>query len=880
VSLSAGSKLGPYEITGPLGAGGMGEVYRAKDTRLGRDVAVKILPAHLSDNSEVRERFEREARAISSLNHPHICTLFDVGRDGQADYFVMELLEGESLSTRLERGPMKLDEALKVGAQIADGLAAAHRQGLVHRDLKPGNVVLTKAGAKILDFGVAKLKEEQVVDMATRTTPLTSHGAMVGTVQYMAPEQLEGRPVDHRADLFAFGALLYEMITGQRAFAGKSQASVIAAILTSEPRPASELVPALPPALDRVIKSCLAKEPDERWHSAGDLARELRWIGEGKASPAPVAAAKNGMKGRELVAWGLAGILLATAVIVALRPRPGTAVVKRTTKFSVTPANGQIDGAPVISPDGRSIVFSLSPESGSPGLWLHSLDTGEARSLPGTEGARQPFWSPDGKSIAFFAQGRLKKTGLTGEPPVRLCDAPDTRGGSWSEAGDILFCANSASGLFRVGAAGGSPTAVTTPDTAAGEQSHRMPWFLPDGRHFLYTVTGSERSGVWWGSLDGAPSKRLLPDVTAAKYDPRGYILFRRGGALMAQRFDTDHGELRGDALVAAADVGTDGQITAFDQYSISSGGVLVYRTGVSQKLRLTWTDRAGAASGLAAPEHNLFEPALSPDETRLAVGGAPAGGGDPAIWLLDLAPGGQLSRLTFGKREPETAIWSRDGRFVYYTQNDPGGWSIVRKASDGTGAEESVFSGKYPVWGGSVSPDGRFLVVEQYPPESGGDLWLLPLDGSRTLQPYRQSSSNETHASFSPDGRYLAYSSDEQGTAEVFIETVPPSGSRWQVSSGGGDQACWRADGKALYYVNANRMLVEVDVKGLSPFVMGAQRPLFRLSIPTLLLTGPRTFYAATRNGERFIVNTLVGDRGAPGFEVVLDWDAALGAK
>jgi len=858
----------------------MGEVYRAKDTRLGRDVAVKILPAHLSQNTEVRERFEREARAISSLNHPHICTLYDIGRDGDADYFVMELLDGEPLSARLDRGPMKPDEALRIGAQVADGLAAAHRQGIVHRDLKPGNVVLTKSGAKILDFGVAKLREEQVVDMATRTTPLTTAGAMIGTVQYMAPEQLEGKPVDHRADLFALGALLFEMITGQRAFAGQSQASVIAAILTSEPRPVSELVPGAPPALDRVVKSCLAKDPDQRWQSAGDLARELRWIADGKA-PAIAPSQRRAMTGRELIAWGIAGIFFAAAILMAVRPRSGSAAPMPTTRFSVAPANGQVDGAPVFSPDGRSIVFVLGPDAGKSSLWLHSLDSGLSRSLPGTEEARQPFWSPDGKSIAFFAQGRLKTMSLAGEPPIRICDAADARGGSWGSGGDIIFCPNSASGLFRVAAIGGTPTVLTKYASETGQQSHRMPSFLPDGRHFLYTATGSsEHSGIYWASLDGADTKRVLPDVSSARYDERGYIVFRRAGTLMTQRFNAKTGETSGDAVVLASDVGTDPQLTAFDQFSISRRGALAFRTGASQQMRLTWTDRAGKPLGLAAPDHSLFEPSLSRDETKLTAGGTLAAGGDGAVWVVDLQAGGQISRLTFGKREPETPAWSADGKFLYFTQAGSDGWAIVRKAADGTGTEETLIQTKRPTWGDSASPDGRYLVLEQYEAESGGDLWLLSLDGEHTLTPYRKTPGNETHAMFSTDGRYLAYSSDEQGGSEIFVETVPPSGSRWQVSSGGGEQAAWRSDGKALYYVNANRMLVEVDIKSTVPFVLGSQRQLFQLPIPTVSLTGPRTYYAVTRDGQKILVNALAGREGTRDFQVVLNWDTPLRAK
>src|SRR2546426_797921 len=573
MSLEPSTRLGPYEIISSIGAGGMGEVYRARDTRLDRTVAIKILPEHLSSNPQLRERFDREAKAISSLSHPHICPLYDVGHQDGIDYLVMEHLEGETLAQRLKKGPLPPERALEYAIQIADALDTAHRRGVIHRDLKPGNIMLTKAGAKLLDFGLAKLGGAHPAAAFSRLSalptedrsPLTAEGTIVGTLQYMAPEQLEGKETDARTDIFALGTVLYEMATGQRAFKGKSQASLIAAILTSEPPPISSLQPMTPPALDRLVKTCLAKDPDERWQSAHDLTHELRWIAEGGSQaglPAPLRAIRTG---RERI-WIAASVLLGVAVVLlgilyARAGKVGQEVVRASIEFppgSRFVFTSDVAGPPAISPDGRALVYGATDERGARRLWLQRLDTSDAHPLSGTEDAKYPFWSPDSRSVTFFAGGELKRLEVSGGLPVAICSTGDGRGGTWGDDGTILFSPEYRAGLFRVPASGGEPAPVTRLDEAT-HSSHRWPQLLPDGSHFLYLGishdrTKSENDALYWASLDGRENRMLMRSGANAIY-ASGNLLYVRDTNLVAQPFDPARGELRGEPVTVASNV-------------------------------------------------------------------------------------------------------------------------------------------------------------------------------------------------------------------------------------------------------------------------------------------------------------------------------------
>src|SRR5689334_2573471 len=655
MTIQTGARLGPYEITAPIGAGGMGEVYRAKDTRLGRDVAVKVLPAAMSSSPELRQRLDREARTISQLSHPHICTLHDVGHQDGTDYLVMELLEGETLADRLGRGAMPLDQALRIGVEIAGALDAAHRQGIVHRDLKPGNVMLTKSGVKLLDFGLAKLAApptsvSQATSLPTalpESQPLTSRGTILGTFQYMAPEQLEGREADARSDIFAFGCVLYGMLTGQKAFTGKSQASLIGSIMTTEPAPISSIQPMTPPAVDRLVKGCLAKEPEHRWSTAHDVMLQLQWIAEGGSAaglPAPVAARR---RSREKLAWGVAGALALAAAALAYGFAKRAPQPPRMVRFEVAiPPNVSAIDAPKISPDGRLLAFNATDATGKAQIWIRPLNALAAQPLAGTEGTRRPFWSPDSRYLAFMAEGKLKKIDVTGGPPTKICDAPTAVDGSWSPEGVILLDGTGTDPILRVPAAGGTPVVAVKTEPSRKEIQVGWPEFLPDGRHFLYMAANQKPDDGAYriGSLDSAETKPLAPAQTMLAYAPPGYLLFVKDKTLVAQPFDAKALKITGEPVPLAEQIGTDA--VGLARFSVSRDGVLAYRTGDSGD-RIMWVDRSGKELGTILENGEYQDVQISPAGDQIAFDLQDARLGRADVWLRDLARGVN-SRFTF----------------------------------------------------------------------------------------------------------------------------------------------------------------------------------------------------------------------------------------
>ena len=767
MAILPGLRLGPYEILSAIGAGGMGEVYRAKDTRLDRIVAIKVLPPHLADSPELRERFEREARTIASLNHPHICTLHDVGHQDGTDFLVMEYLEGETLAQRLIKGPLPLDQVLQYAIEIADALDKAHRKGVTHRDLKPGNIMLTKSGTKLLDFGLAKLKQEvapanvQLSQLPTAKDPLTAQGTIVGTLQYMAPEQLEGKEVDARTDIFAFGAVVYEMATGKRAFEGKSQASVIAKILETDPPPISSLQPMTPPALDRVVKKCLAKEPERRWQGVSDLCDELKWIAEGGSQLTSVPTAP----GKGIRSIGLrwliasAGVLLLVTVVTSLatwKLKPPPPLSSRPeSRFTITLPQGQqlagLEEGPAVAlaPDGTHLAY-VARQGGTQQLYLRAMDSLEARPISGTEGAVEPFFSNDGQWVGFFAGGKLKKVSLSGGPAVTLSEVAVSRGASWGSQGIITFAPiNLGFALQQVADGGGTPQPLTRFEKA--ELSHGWPDFLPGGNAVLFAASTANfnwtNAQVAVQSLVTGERRNLIQGASQPRYAPSGHLVYAQGGTLMAVPFDTQRLTVTGTA-VPVVDVVQQSTSNGEAQYSISSTGTLVYVSGGLQSVqsRLVWVSRNGTEQPLAAPAHTYRAVRLSPSGRQIAVSIEEQ---ETQVWLYDVSRD-TLTRLTFEGNLNLNPIWTPDGKRIAFLSNKEGPLNIFWQLADGSGGLERLTTSEYNQSPISWSPDGQLLAFTEQNPTTGFDIWVLRLS-DRKAQPFLRTRFNESAPQFSP---------------------------------------------------------------------------------------------------------------------------------
>jgi len=898
MALSPGTKLGPYEIVTTLGAGGMGEVYRARDTRLGRDVAIKVLPQHLSSNPDLRTRLEREARSISSLQHPHICVLYDVGHHDGTDFLVMELLEGETLAARLHRGALPLEQLLKIAVEIANALDRAHRQGIVHRDLKPGNIMLTKSGAKLMDFGLAKpaplgvavggpgnaplLSAARTAEGPSPASPLTTSGSIVGTIQYMPPEQIEGKPADARSDIFAFGAVLYEMATGKRAFEGKSQLSVASAILEKDPEPVSSVQPTSPPALDFVIRTCLAKDPDARFQTAHDVELQLKWIAAGGSQagmPSPVPIRREV---REQI-WRGAALLFAVssiALAVAYFKTKSAEGVHPVTRFAIslpaTQALALVDHtALALSPDDKHVVY-VSQSSGTSQLYLRSIDRLDALPLPGTDGASSPFFSPDGEWIGFFADGQLKKISVNGGPPVTLAEASENRGGSWGPDDTIVYSPSPPVGLSRVSAAGGQPQLLTTPEAARGERTHRWPEILPGGKAVVFTVGSLTSSDYFLDaalavlSLDTSKIKILPLKGTNPHYLATGHLLFGSQGGLFAVPFDLRRLEVTGAALPVLEGVALFAGTGAV-QYSVSRAGSIVYVPGNPQGASnpLVWVSRDGSTHPLAAPQRPYGEPHLSPDGNRVAV---TLRGRNADVWIYDIGRN-ILTRLTF-EGSNSAAVWTPDGKRIAYRCEKSGASNlgICWKPADGSVAEERLTASTYTQLPQSFSPDGEFLAFSQFDPKTQQDIWILPLKGNRQPRPFLKTTFYENHPELSPDGHWLAYESTDTGVSEVYVQAFPGPGGKWQISNGGGEFPRWARNGRELLYYSGST-LMSVNISYRPTFSATAPRRLFE-GRPLSLGAGATTLYDIAPDGQHLIM--AWGSETGPGstqVHVVLNW-------
>jgi serine/threonine protein kinase len=896
MALAAGTKLGPYEILGSLGAGGMGEVYRARDSRLDRDVAIKILPPHLSENAEAKQRFDREARTISSLNHPNICTLYDIGHQEGIDFLVMEFLDGETLADRLRKSPLSIEQVLRYGIEICDGLEKAHRSGVVHRDLKPGNIMLTRGGAKLMDFGLAKTVTVVAADFSSLTVtlstpvashPLTAQGSVVGTFQYMSPEQVEGKEADTRSDIFSLGAVLYEMATGKRAFEGKTAASAMAAVLERDPAPMCSIQPMTPPAFERLVKVCLAKDPDERWQTVHDLNLQLKAIAQAGSQPAsqtgvhPLLAASSRRRGQ--LPWFVAALLAVLAVgslVLAYITSHRSAPLLRT---AIDPPekmhfnfSGDNSGTPAISPDGHYIVFGAAGVNGEQ-LYLRSLDNVTAQPLPGTEGGYFPFWSPDSRSIAFFTFDKLKRIDVGNSSAVSLCDGSLGRGGSWNSDGTILAAIYYNQGIFRVPASGGTPTALTKVDFV-NYSSHRWPFILPDRKHFLYLAVNHDQptgpnTGVFFASIDGKENRMLFSSLSNAIY-AAGRLLYIRENSLMAQPFDPAAGKFIGDSKVLPETPQYDGSVWRAN-LSVSDNGMMVYVVSgaVVGTQSLSWLDRSGKQIGTVGDSGSFQELELSPDEKKLAV--TDSNSAAASIWLYDLS-GKPRTKLTYNSGVSRTPTWSPDGREIAFTSHQQA--SISSLATSGGTPERILIS--LPARAGNISPqptdpgygsvtswshDGKYILYDQ-----AFTVYALPTFGDH--KPIKYTDGRE--AVFSPDGRWVAYVYIQPGQApQIFVAPFPWTGAKWQVSQGTmGAEPRWRADGKEIYYYDLSQInAAEVNGSG-STFEVGNSKPLFHVGLSSVSME-----YSPSHDGQRFIAITAT-EGSSQQLTLVQNWVSELG--
>jgi eukaryotic-like serine/threonine-protein kinase len=898
--LAAGSKLGPYEIQSPLGTGGMGEVYRARDTKLDRDVAIKVLPAAFARDADRMARFQREAKLLASLNHRNIAAIYGLEDSAGTPALVMELVQGPTLADRMKAGPIPIDEALPIAKQISEALEYAHERGIVHRDLKPANVKVTKEDeVKVLDFGLAKAIEgdpesSDISNSPTISRMATQAGVLLGTAAYMSPEQARGKAVDRRTDIWAFGCVLYEMLTGRMTFQGESVTDRLAAVIRAEPD-WSQLPEATPTRVRVLLQRCLQKDLKQRLQAIGDARISLDEVLSGAPEPSPAAAVSATTPfWRRALPWALfAAALVALGVLgfVHFREKPKVAEVVRLQLPVPEKMIMPVASSFALSPDGRQLAFYAMGADAVQHLWVRSMDSLEARPLPGSESTPNPapiFWSPDSQYIVFDGGGKLKKIGISGGPAQTLCDmSGNSIGGSWNSDGVILF-GQSPGPIMRVSANGGPSSVLTILDSSKAESNHAFPSFLPDGRHFLYLRLSRqpENSGVYVGSLNAKPeeqaSKLLIKTAFGVAYVPSsnpdsGQLLFVRDGALMAQPFDAHRLELSGVPVPVAEKLGT---YREFGFFSASKNGILVYRAGGGGgEIQLTWYDRQGKVLGTAGERGFYVSPALSPDGKEAAVSQIDLKDGKRIIWLVDFSRG-TSTRLTFGSGSAEFPIWSPDGKRILYMSNPDGVFDLYQKLASGAKEEELLLKSSETKAPTSVSLDGRFLLYFLVDPKTSLDLWVLPLMGDKKPFPFLRTKYNEADGDFSPDGHWVAYRSDESGRYEIYVRRFSPdspaegtdTGGKWQVSYSGGIEPRWSTDGKKLYYLTLDWKVMEVEV---------STNPAFRAGTPKLLFQGPLqrgiTHGRYTVDGKRFLFRAPVEQTAQAPFTVVLNWQSAL---
>ena len=884
MGISAGTRLGPYEIIAPLGAGGMGEVYRARDARLERTVAIKVLSTHLSDNPDLKQRFEREAKTISQFNHPNICTLYDVGHENSTDYLVMEFLEGESLAERLKRGPLPLKEMIAIGCDIADALDRAHRAGIVHRDLKPGNIMLTKSGAKLLDFGLAKpavmgaslgsgstpllSAAMTVTSPSPQYSPLTRQGTLVGTVQYMSPEQIQGSEADARSDIFAFGAVLYEMATGKRPFDGKSQIKVASAILEDEPQPVSAVLKTSPPALDRLVQACLAKNPDERFQSALDVKLELKWLS--RAQPGSVSTRPR------LAGWvayaALASIAVVAAILLWAR---FTQTAPRAMQF--TAALPFYARSMAVAPNGHTLALAAYREEiHKVGLFLYEIGATGAKPIAGTDGATFPFWSPDGRAIGFFADGKLKRFDLDSASVRTLCDAPNGRGGAWSKTGVILFTPIGTlnGGIMSVSDNGGTAVKFNFPSTSNDENTFRWPVFLPDGKHYLFlagNIRGdTELNKLYVGSIDNQSEKRFLTKTIYNGSYADGYLFFVRDGAIQAQRLDLSSYQLTGDVVRVFDNVKLQSRIM---HAAFAAGGdvVVAQEAGEASLSRITWYDRSGKIISDSIPPDAYGNLAISPDGKYVVIDKTDTSNDNTDVFIYDLAHA-SFRRLTFDPAIDSVPVWSPDGSRIAFGSSRGHNFDIYVKPADGSQPERKLeLPGGVDMLPLDWSLDGHNLLYLAEP-----DLWVYSFADGQSHS-FLKANASLNGAQFSPDGKWVAYSSNESGRWEVYVTSFPDARGKWQVSTNGGEQPRWRGDGKEIYFLSPDAKLMAASVDTKTEFEPGTPTVLFQTDPRERVATTEVIIYSVSRDGQRFLINTNYNNGSAHPISVVLNWKSEM---
>jgi eukaryotic-like serine/threonine-protein kinase len=880
MTIDAGTRLGRYEIRAKIGAGGMGEVYRARDEKLSRDVAIKVLPADLSTNPDRLHRFEQEAQAVGALNHPNILAVYDVGVHDSAPYVVSELLEGETLREALNQRALATRKAIEYAVQLAHGLAGAHDKGIIHRDLKPDNIFITKdARVKILDFGLAKLSERAGTDVAqteietrkVRTDP----GTVMGTVGYMSPEQVRGQAVDHRTDIFSFGAVLYEMLSGRRAFRGDSAIETLNAILKEEPAELTSSSPNVAPALERVVWHCLEKTPERRFQSAGDIAFALESLSGITSQPtgqtSTVLTPRSTLLTPERLIWaGVCALLFVTTLVLTTayfsRGKTSGQVVRLTL---TNPDKTTLPARVTISPDGLRVVFIATNAEGKRGLWVRALDSLTAQPLASTEGAVSPFWSPDSRFIGYFANGKLFRIDAAGGRPQALCDTSDEAGGAWNSDGVILVAGTR--GLLRVSAQGGTPVLATK--TNSKEEAHRWPYFLPDGRHFVFLgdAETTEDHHIRAGSLDSQETQVLFGAVTRIAYAPPGYLVYVSQGALVAQAFDAGKLKVTGEPATIAEHIVDVGSNHEFD-FSVSDNGVLAYQSG-SPNSQLVWFDRDGKKLGSIGEPDAYASIALAPDGRRVATGLFDADGRFSDIWLLDLERGGSKSRLTFDPQSDADPVWSPDGTRIVFDSNRVGDGHVhlYQTSASGTGTDERLSSSDSDEFPTSWSPDGQNILTMNYGTAGHVGVWQVSLSGDHQPRPLLQSAGfDQATGMISPDNRFIAYDSNESGRFQVYVQTNPLSGRKWTVSSEGGAFPIWRKDGKEIFFITTDGKVMSAEIKPGTGFESGIARQLFQTRIKINSGGYP---WAVTADGARFLI-LLPEEADKPAsMVVVLNW-------